>query len=63
TNSHGDQVPLLQVNVSPAEYALAAGVDSQLLPAVGLMLAAMILVGGLEFVAWKNTEHSDQKTT
>ena len=63
TNSHGEQVPLVQVNVSPTEYAQLVGVDAQLLAAVGLMVTAILLVGGLEFFAVKSEKHSEQKTT
>ncbi|MFE8073132.1 DUF368 domain-containing protein [Marinobacteraceae bacterium S3BR75-40.1] len=49
-NSHGEQVPLLQDNIGPLDYASATGADSHLLPAVVLMLGGLLLVLGLEWL-------------
>lgn len=48
TNSHGEQVPLLQSNISPNAYAELMSTSSQLLPALGLMVLAVLLVVALE---------------
>lgn len=58
TNSKGEQVPLLEANVTPAEYSQLFGVDPQLGAGIGLMLAAIILVVGLEFVAARGKTNS-----
>lgn len=51
TNSHGEQVPLLQENVSPARFAELMGQESQLLAGIGLMAVAILIVVALEVVA------------
>ncbi len=48
TNSKGDQVPLLQQNLSPFEYEQITSQPSQLIIAVVMMLAAVALVLSLE---------------
>lgn len=48
TNSKGEQVPLLQHNLSPLEYEHITSQPSQLLMAVVMMLAAIALVLSLE---------------
>ncbi len=59
TNSHGEQVPLVQVNVSPAEYSELMGVDSQLVAGVIFMVAAVLLVVALEVIAAKGKSRAD----
>ncbi|WPC04024.1 DUF368 domain-containing protein [Pseudomonas benzenivorans] len=51
TNRHGEQVPLLQANLSPARFAEVSGQDPQLLLAILLALAGVLLVLGLEWLA------------
>ncbi len=48
TNSKGEQVPLLQHNLSPFEFEYITSQPSQLVIAVVMMLAAIALVLGLE---------------
>lgn len=48
TNSKGEQVPLLQHNLSPTEFEHITSQPSQLVIAVVMMLAAIALVLGLE---------------
>lgn len=48
TNSQGEQVPLLQSNISPNAYAELMSTPSQLLPALGLMVLAVAIVVALE---------------
>lgn len=48
TNSHGEQVPLLQNNLFPGDYEQIMGQPSQLLLAFALMLGAIVLVLLLE---------------
>lgn len=51
TNSHGEQVPLLQENVSPMQYTELMAQDAQLLGGIALMVVAILLVVVLEVVA------------
>ncbi|MBS7663436.1 DUF368 domain-containing protein [Pseudomonas lalucatii] len=51
TNRHGEQVPLLQANLSPGRFAEVSGQDPQLLLAILLALAGVLLVLGLEWLA------------
>ncbi len=48
TNSHGEQVPLVQNNLSPFEFEAITSQPSQLLIATVFMLCAIALVLGLE---------------
>lgn len=57
TNSKGEQVPLLQENLSPMNFETLTGQPSQLMVAVLLMLSAIILVLGLEKIAGKTTNN------
>lgn len=50
-DAHGERTPLLQQNLSPAGYAAYAGEDPQLLLAITLALAGVLLVVGLEWFA------------
>ncbi len=54
TNSKGEQVPLLEQNLSPFEFEHITSQPSQLLLAVLMMLAAIALVLGLEKFADSN---------
>lgn len=55
TNSHGHEVPFIQQNVSPFTYSELLNVPSQLLPAIGLALAAVALVVSLEWIGKQNS--------
>lgn len=48
TNSHGEQVPLVQHNLSPFDFEAVTSQPSQLILAILFMLAAIALVLGLE---------------
>ncbi|WP_043991502.1 DUF368 domain-containing protein [Vibrio sp. AND4] len=54
TNSKGEQVPLLQHNLSPFEFEHITSQPSQLVLAIIMMLAAIFLVLGLEKFADSN---------
>ncbi|KIF52831.1 DUF368 domain-containing protein [Vibrio owensii] len=54
TNSKGEQVPLLEQNLSPFEFEHITSQPSQLVLAVIMMLAAIVLVLGLEKFADSN---------
>lgn len=54
TNSHGEQVPLVQHNLSPFDFEAVTSQSSQLVVAVILMLCAVALVLGLEKYAEKH---------
>ena len=56
TNSSGEQVPLIQENLSPFNFESISGHPSQLVMAVVMMLAGIALVLGLEKIA----EHGDK---
>lgn len=51
TDSHGLQVPVLQENLWPSQFASQMGQDSQLLLALLLAVAGVALVLGLEWLA------------
>lgn len=50
-NSQGEQVPLMQSNVTPFQYAELTGLEHQMLPSVGLAVLAIVLVLGIELLA------------
>lgn len=50
-NSKGDEVPFIQENVLPQAYELATGVDSQWLACGLAMVAGVVLVFGIEWLA------------
>ena len=56
TNSHGESFPLLQENVWPAEFAALSGQDAQLLLAVSLAAAGIVLVLGVEWLAGRRKQ-------
>lgn len=53
-NSHGEQVPLLQSNLSPNQFAVLSGHDPQLLLAIVLAVSGVLLVIGIEWLAKRN---------
>ena len=59
TNSHGEQVPLLQENVTPARFSELMGQDPQVMAGVGLMLVAILLVVSLEWVSLAGNKSAD----
>ena len=48
-NSAGEQVPLIQTNVSPMDYESITGQPAYLVESIALMLFAMILVAAIEW--------------
>lgn len=50
-NSHGEQVPLTQNNVSPFQYADITGLEHQLFSCLGLAMLAVMLVLSVELIA------------
>jgi putative membrane protein len=44
TNSHGEETPLVQINVGPAEFAEVSGLDPQILAVLLLSLAGVVLI-------------------
>ncbi len=52
-NSSGEQVPLIQVNVSPMNYESITGQPAYLIESIGLMLFAIILVAAIEWFGSK----------
>jgi len=56
TDSHGEQVPLLQANLWPEQFAVVSGQDPQLLLAVSLAVIGIVLVLGLEWLAGRNAQ-------
>ncbi len=56
TNSKGEQVPLLQENLSPFDFEAVTSQPSQLVMAIVMMLAAIALVLGLEKFAERNAD-------
>lgn len=53
-NSAGEQVPLIQANVSPFNYEIVTGQSAYLVESVGLMIFAIVLVGMIEWLGRKN---------
>lgn len=56
TDSHGQQVPMLQENLWPAQFTSLVGQDSQWLLAVALAVAGIVLVLGLEWLAGRQQQ-------
>ncbi len=56
TNSKGEQVPLLQENLSPFDFEAVTSQPSQLVMAIVMMFVAIALVLGLEKFAERNTD-------
>ncbi|MEX2473996.1 DUF368 domain-containing protein [Marinobacter sp.] len=53
TNSAGEQVALNEVSVSPSYYTELTGLDAQLLPAIGMVIAGFVLVLLVEWIGTK----------
>ncbi|NQD95801.1 DUF368 domain-containing protein, partial [Pseudomonas sp. CrR25] len=51
TNGHGQRVPLLQENLLPGRFAEISGQDPQVVLAIVLAVAGVLLVLGLEWLA------------
>lgn len=58
TSSHGDQIPLVQQNLMPAQYLASTGQDPQLWASIGLMVAGVVVVLVLEQLAKVKSNHS-----
>jgi len=56
TNSQGEQVPLLQANLLPGRFAEVSGQDPQVLLAIVLAVAGVVLVLGLEWLAGRRQQ-------
>lgn len=54
-NSKGEQVPLLEQNVTPGQYELLTGSESQLVVAVFCALFAAVFVLGIEHISGRKT--------
>ncbi len=55
-NSHGEQVPFLQQNVTPMQFANLTGEDPQLITGLSAAAAAIVLVLLIEFIAHSKSE-------
>lgn len=49
-NSSGEQVPLIQANVSPTNYEIITGQPAYLVESIGLMIFAIVLVAMIEWL-------------
>lgn len=56
TDSHGAQVPVLQNNLWPERFAEVSGQDPQVLLAIMLAVAGIVLVLGLEWLASRSPQ-------
>ncbi|MBP8236134.1 MAG: DUF368 domain-containing protein [Pseudomonas sp.] len=56
TDSHGAQVPVLQNNLWPERFAEVSGQDPQVLLAIVLAVAGIVLVLGLEWLASRSPQ-------
>ncbi|WAC44935.1 DUF368 domain-containing protein [Pseudomonas sp. SL4(2022)] len=56
TDSHGAQMPVLQNNLWPARFAEVSGQDPQVLLAIVLAVAGIVLVLGLEWLAGRSLQ-------
>ena len=54
-NSHGQQIPLVQKNLTPHSFLMATGQDPQLLVCIGLMVSGVALVVVLEWLAGRTS--------
>lgn len=52
-NSAGEQVPLIQANVSPFDYEMITGQPAYLVESIGLMIFAIVLVAFIEWLGSK----------
>ncbi|WP_397378914.1 DUF368 domain-containing protein [Pseudomonas sp.] len=60
TDSQGEQVPALQSNLWPEQFAQVSGQDPQLLWAIGLAVAGVLLVLGLEWLAARHPQSAGE---
>ncbi|MBX9762906.1 MAG: DUF368 domain-containing protein [Pseudomonadaceae bacterium] len=60
TDSQGEQVPALQSNLWPEQFAQISGQDPQLLWAIGLAVAGILLVMGLEWLAARHPQSAGE---
>jgi putative membrane protein len=60
TDSQGEQVPSLQSNLWPEQFAQVSGQDPQLLWAIGLAVAGVLLVLGLEWLAARHPQSAGE---
>lgn len=59
TDSHGDQIPLVQQSLMPSQYLASTGQEPQLWACLALMVAGVVVVLALEQVAkWKDSHSS-----
>lgn len=58
TNSKGESFPLEQINLMPSRFAELSGQDPQLLLAIGLAVLGILLVLGVEWIAYKRATSS-----
>lgn len=56
SDSHGQQVPLLQENLWPTQFTSLVGQDSQWMLAIMLAVAGVVLVLGLEWLAGRQQQ-------
>ena len=56
TDRHGEQIPLLQTNLWPTQFADISGQDPQLFLAITLAIAGILLVLGLEWLAGRKPQ-------
>lgn len=61
TDSQGEQVPVLQTSLLPGQFAQLSGQDPQLLLAIGLAVAGIVLVLGLEWLAARHPQSAGEK--
>jgi len=61
TDSQGEQVPVLQTNLWPEQFAQLSGQDPQILLAIGLAVAGIVLVLGLEWLAARHPQSAGEK--
>lgn len=55
---HGEQLPMLQANLLPGRFAEISGQDPQLLLAIALALAGIVLVLGLQWLAGRGQQET-----
>lgn len=60
TDSQGEQVPALQSNLWPEQFAQISGQDPQLFWAIGLAVAGILLVMGLEWLAARHPQSAGE---
>jgi putative membrane protein len=55
-DSHGQQVPVLQANLWPERFAEISGQDPQVFLAITMLIAGIVLILGLEWLAGRNLQ-------